>query len=194
MHFETPSIRRRARIAIGVIAATVCAQVVLAPLRFPRTDSLPRGLYWLTERAVDDESIFPGDLVLVCLPEAAARLGRARRYLRSGSCPGAAEPVGKRVVAVAGDRVLVEVSGVRVNGRLLVDSRVRSVDSGGRPLDHLAGGSFLLGEGQLWLFSSHPLSWDSRYYGPVDERQVRGCLLLLWTWPKSLPVGRLELR
>jgi len=98
------------------------------------------------------------------------------------------------VVAVAGDRVLLTTSGLRVNGRLLVDSTVQSVDSAGRPLDHVSGRSFLLGEEQLWLFSPHPLSWDSRYYGPVNERQVRGRLIALWTWPSRPSLSDLDLR
>ncbi len=194
MHFENSSIRRRVRIAIGLIVVAASAQAVLAPLRFPRTNSVPLGPYWLAERASDGGPIRPGNLVLVCLPEAAGALGRARRYLRSGDCPGSAEPVGKHVVAVAGDRVLLTTSGLRVNGRLLVDSTVQSVDSAGRPLDHVSGRSFLLGEEQLWLFSPHPLSWDSRYYGPVNERQVRGRLIALWTWPSRPSLSDLDLR
>ena len=194
MHFGNSSIWRRVRIAIGLIVVAASVQAVLTPLRFPRTNSVPLGLYWLAERASDGGPIRPGNLVLVCLPESAGALGRARGYLRSGNCPGSAEPVGKHVVAVAGDRVLVTASGLRVNGRLYVDSAVQSVDSGGRPLDHVSGRSFVLGAEELWLFSPHPLSWDSRYYGPVNERQVRGRLIPVWTWPSRPPSRDLELR
>lgn len=76
-----------------------------------RSDSAPRGIYFVTSRPHAR-----GERVLVCLPETLSRLGRARGYLDAGGCPGRSRPVGKRLVALPGDLVEVGSEGLSVNG------------------------------------------------------------------------------
>src|SRR5260370_172319 len=75
------------------------------------TDSAaPIGVY----RVVSGEPKL-GDLVAACLPIASSQQGLARGYLRTGACPGDAEPVGKIIGAVPGDTVQGERGWVSVD-------------------------------------------------------------------------------
>ncbi len=80
--------------------------------------------------------------------------------------------MGKRVVAVAGDRVEVQVVGVRVNEKLLAGSMPRTTDSAGRRMMPFGAGELEIMSGHVWLMSEHSKSWDSRYYGPVSMSSV----------------------
>src|SRR5437016_8368195 len=72
----------------------------LAGLRLNLTSSLPAGLYLASGAAAAR-----GALILVCLPPRVARFAKERGYVpRGGTCPGGIVPVGKPVLAMAGDR------------------------------------------------------------------------------------------
>jgi conjugative transfer signal peptidase TraF len=132
--------------------------------------SAPRGIY----RTVADAPA-RGALVVVCLPAAVGAFGRARGYLRPGGCPGGAQPVLKRIGAVAGDRVELGGDGVRVSGVRLLARPIEVLDSAGLPLPHAALGAHVAAPGEVWLFGPSPgRSWDSRYFGPVPATSVRG--------------------
>jgi conjugative transfer signal peptidase TraF len=137
-----------------------------------RSPSLPVGLYRLLARPARRH-----DLVLVCLPPGLAMPARRRGYLGSGTCPAGAAPLGKILLARAGDRVLVDASGLSVNGVRVPGSRIAPRDAMGLSLRPLAPGLYRVAPGSVWLFSPyHPLSWDSRYYGAVPEAGVVGVL------------------
>jgi type IV secretory pathway protease TraF len=63
---------------------------------------MPLGIYREVPAMVER-----GALVAICLPESVARLGRERRYLPAGRCPGDAGQVVKQIAAVPGDRVVL---------------------------------------------------------------------------------------
>lgn len=150
----------------------------LTGLRLNLTGSLPVGLY-LASRAVPSR----GAIVLACLPPRVAAFARNRGYVpRGGGCPGDVLPVGKPVVAVAGDTVTVTSSGLSVNGMPVPNSQPRATDRKRRPLPRLAFGRYVVRTGSLWLVSSYSrFSFDSRYFGPVKAGQVRACIRRLWT-------------
>ena len=139
--------------------------------------SLPRGLY----RRVDAPAM-RGAIVIVCLPAGIAALGRSRAYLHRGSCPDESEAVGKRVVAITGDRVAAGPDGVYVNGRHLPGSERLSRDSAGRPMASVDRPDLPLQPAELWLMGDDPRSWDSRYFGPVQVDAVVAVVEPVWTW------------
>jgi conjugative transfer signal peptidase TraF len=143
------------------------------PLRLNLSTSLPPGLYRLSPLRRPPR---PGDLVLACPPPAAAALARRRGYLGPGSCPGGTHPLGKLVLAAAGDRVELTAAAIVVNGHRLPATPSAPADARGRPLPHPPAGTYLLRAGDLWLFAPHPRSFDSRYFGPVAASEVRGLL------------------
>jgi conjugative transfer signal peptidase TraF len=131
--------------------------------------SEPRGIYQTAPGAPSQ-----GALVVVCLPAAVARFGRARGYLGPGGCPGRAQPVLKRVGAVAQDIVELGSESVTVNGLGILAGPVARLDSSGRSLSHVAFGSYRVRGDEIWLVGSRPdRSWDSRYFGPVPVTTVR---------------------
>jgi conjugative transfer signal peptidase TraF len=172
---------RRQALRRAVAAAASAALVGFG--RLNTSASLPRGLYaevpsaWMGRPA-------RGDLVVACPPPAAAELARRRAYLADGPCAaraaGGAAPLGKVVLAVAGDEVMVAAAGLAVNGRAVPASRLVPRDAAGRPLPHPAFGGCRVRPGELWLFAPyHPRSYDSRYFGPVATAAIRGRLLPL---------------
>ena len=147
-------------------------------VRLNLSPSLPVGLY-LEVRGVPVR----GSIVLACLPLSVAAFARARGYIPRGDrCPGGTAPIGKMVLAVVGDTVVVSGTGLEVNGRLTPNSRPRRVDSGGRPLPSVLQGRHIVRVGEVWLVSSYsPLSFDSRYFGAIAARSVLSVVRPLWT-------------
>jgi len=147
-------------------------------LRLNLTGSLPVGLY-LESRATPVR----GAIVLACLPPEVAAFARERGYVpRGGTCPGGVLPVGKPILAIAGDTVSVTPTGLLLNGVPVPNSQALEVDRKGRPLPRLAVGRYVVGPGELWVLSPYSrLSFDSRYFGAVQAGQVRAGLRRLWT-------------
>jgi conjugative transfer signal peptidase TraF len=124
-----------------------------------------------------------GTIVLACLPPEVAAFARERGYVPSGgACAGGVVPIGKAVVAIAGDTVMVTASGLLVNGASIPNSRALATDRKGRPLPQLPAGRHIVGPGTVWVLSSYsPFSFDSRYFGAIKASDVRGRLQPLWT-------------
>jgi conjugative transfer signal peptidase TraF len=136
------------------------------------TASLPLGLY----RAIP-APVARGAYVKFCPPPSALFDEAARRgYLHAGFCPGGYGPLLKRVLAVAGDRVQVAGDGVRIDGRLIPLSAPMWADGGGRTLPRYAQDR-ILNASELMLMSDVSLvSFDARYFGPVDRAQVQSVI------------------
>ncbi|MBY5364762.1 conjugative transfer signal peptidase TraF [Rhizobium leguminosarum] len=112
------------------------------------------------------------DLVFICPPATAEMLeARVRGYLRSGSCPGGVAPLIKTVIAVAGQHVEIGAS-VSVDGRVVSSSSLARRDGKGRPLTPFPSG--IVPPRYVFLHSSFPGSYDSRYFGPVPICGIRG--------------------
>jgi conjugative transfer signal peptidase TraF len=173
---------------MALVGATLAAPFVvrLVPLRINTSPSLPRGLY-LLEPVVGVP--YPGQIVLTCPPPAAAALALERRYLDRGPCPGGTKPLGKLVLAGAGDRVELSAAGIVLNRCALGAASSSTTDTRGRRLTRYPAGVYRLGAQELWLFSPHRRSFDSRYFGPVSTRSVIGVLRPLLVLP-SLPIAR----
>ena len=125
----------------------------------PRTASLPRPL------SVDS-------IVLVPLPADAAALAAQRGYLPTRI------PLLKRVGAVAPQEVCVIGGSVRIDG--VPSAAVLSADRWGRPLPSWSQ-CRRLRPGELFLLSvTNPVSFDSRYFGPVSATAVIGVARPVW--------------
>ena len=157
-------------LAVALGAAAGVALDARAGVGLNLSASAPRGLYRTVAGAPTR-----GALVVACLPADVAAFGLARGYLGAGTCPGGAQPVLKRVVAIAGDTIDLDSAGTTVNRVRLVGQPMTDRDSSGRPLPHLLFGPHVVRPGDVWLAGqSHTRSWDSRYFGPVPVVGVRG--------------------
>jgi conjugative transfer signal peptidase TraF len=170
---------------LAAIAAIAFAAVILIAVGeafgvlISNTDSAaPAGIY-----RVVGHRVARGDLVAACLPIAVAQEGLARGYLRTGGCPGNAEPVDKIVGALPGYIVEIEPGWVAINGVRIAHSSTAAHDSAGRPLEHVAWGKRQVAANEVWLFGFNDRrSWDSRYFGPIPVANVRGKLDPVLTW------------
>jgi len=138
------------------------------------TPSMARGVWQRT-----DQPLARGVVVIACPPPTATlELGVARHYLADGDCPSRSEPLIKPIAAMPGDTVVVRPSGaIEVNGTLLNNSRSLRNDEGGLPLTDVAACTYTVAPGHVWLISTYsPLSFDSRYLGPVPISSIRGTM------------------
>jgi conjugative transfer signal peptidase TraF len=116
--------------------------------------SLPRGLY-LLHRSTGPAR---GAIVTFPPPDRAASTIAARGYLPAGAW------LLKTVVALPGDVVCIDTLTFKVNGRII--GGIARRDSAGRPLDPFLFCG-LLRPDSAFVATTSPLSYDSRYFGPV---------------------------
>ncbi|MCY4171571.1 MAG: conjugative transfer signal peptidase TraF [Bacteroidetes bacterium] len=156
-------------LVIGVFGLVVVYIYLLpvdksSPSLFVNTStSVPLGLYHMTK--VSD--LKRGDVIRLCLPEALNRFAIKRGYLRQGVCPGGATRVGKPVIALHGDTVVVTEKAVQINGSDMLEVPVSMHDRRGRCLANAIGIHILAPDECFLISTHHQLSYDSRYYGPV---------------------------
>jgi type IV secretory pathway protease TraF len=136
---------------------------------------VPVGLYHLAQGTP-----VVGDLAIVRLPAAVHALATARGYLGTGAL------LIKPVAAGPGDIVCRHAGLVSINGRIA--ARTRYTDALRRPLPRW-NGCLALAEGQLFLLSTVPDSFDSRYFGPVDRVHVLGSGHPIWQARSSGPTA-----
>ena len=144
----------------------------------PTDSSCAEGFYRIV-----DAPLRRGELVAACLSANAGQEGLMRGYLESGDCPGGVEPVLKVIAGLPGDVVEVEAGWISVNGDRLARSATVARDSAGRPLAHVPWGKRQVGRDDVWLLGlNNRRSWDSRYFGPIPLRAIRGVVEPLLTW------------
>ena len=174
--FGRPDYRPLKRLGLAsMVMALVCSIAWLAGIRVNTSYSLPLGIYQVTTD--------PGaSLVEFCPAEPFATLSSVRGYRTRGlACPDGAVPILKPVVARPGDLVEISAAGIRVNGKLLPKTAPVSRDSAGRPLRPWPTGTYRVQPGTIWVASTYNRgSYDSRYMGPIDIRQIRTRLRPLW--------------
>ena len=142
------------------------------------TVSLPLGVY----KAIDSP-IQRGAYVKFCPPVAAIfDEARERGYIGTGFCPNGYQPMLKRVMAVGSDLIDITSDGVRVNGELVPLSAQMLEDGGGRPMPRYVQHR-PLEETELLLMSDvSRVSFDARYFGPLDRSTVKAVIRPLATW------------
>ncbi len=157
----------RACLATALVSALAC--IAGAHLLWNWTPSLPLGLYWLSPRRRAEV----GALVAFPVPANVRELVIARRYLPPGAL------LVKPVVAMRADSVCTDGGTLTVNGAAL--GAIPTQDTRGRPLpsDERCGP---LPEGDVFVASHFPTSFDSRTFGPVPLSDIRGTVTPLWTY------------
>ena len=152
-----------AGMVLGVTALVAATYLKPATrLVYNPTDSAPRGWYLVVPMI----RAHPGDYVVALLPNDAATLAATRGYLPRSV------PILKQIVAVAGQSVCIRDTVVYIDGNAV--AQTLDTDSRHHPLTAWAHCRQLIGH-ELFLLNAHnPASFDSRYFGPLDESFVRG--------------------
>ncbi len=143
------------------------------------TPSFPLGLYKIV-----NEPIEKGRYVSFCPPQSAVfELAVARRYINAGDCPGGYGKLLKRVFAQAGDSVSIDQTGIRVNGRLLLNSSQLTSDADGQALPQYRFNKQRVGASEYLLLSDiNPRSFDARYFGLIKRVQIKHVVEPFLTW------------
>ena len=169
--------RRPLRVGSLASAGAALALILEPALHHPQlrllwnaSASVPVGLYRI------EPGVRPhiGDLVAVRPSPALGRFMAERRYVEINAL------LLKPVAAAGGAIVCRNDASVTIDARAVASALAR--DRFGRPLP-VWSGCRRLGADQLFLIApTHSDSFDSRYFGPVDRRQVVGRAIALWTW------------
>ena len=162
-----------------VLLSVLSAALVLVVMGFRvnLTDSIPMGLYRIT-----GIKNLKNAFVIFC-PDDKPAFQEAwnRGYIDSGLCPGGYGYLMKKVVACRGDKISVTDEGVLVNHRLIPFSKPISTDGLKRPLPQWRAKDYPLKEDEvLTMTSQSKWSFDSRYYGLVRIKQIKGVITPIW--------------
>ena len=153
----------------GIAALLLSAAVPPAPrLVWNASASAPRGLYVVSP----DARIEAGDMVIARTPEPWRSLAARRNYLPANV------PLVKRAVAVAGDEICARGASVSINGVPAVTRLAR--DAEGRTLPWWEGCVELRKGDVFLLMAGAPASFDGRYFGTTERRDIVGRANLLW--------------
>jgi conjugative transfer signal peptidase TraF len=147
-----------------ILAYDVDAYFSLPGPRVNLSESIPVGLYWFTPGTAAK-----GQIVVACLPESFAQEERRAANVSDGTCPSGIQPVAKVLAATAPDVVTFARDGVRINGALWPMSGRISLAPFFPP-----SRAITLAPGQAVLLGLHSRSWDSRYFGTVDDHAIIG--------------------
>ncbi|MBX9612914.1 MAG: S26 family signal peptidase [Burkholderiales bacterium] len=157
--------------SLGLAACLLPALTRLpVQLVFNPSDSVSRGWY-LVEVA---DELHRGDTVLVRLPARVQAFAAQRGYLPKGV------PLLKRIEALPPQRVCIRGRVVFVDGHAVATALAH--DSQQLSLPTWSGCRALAADEMFLLSDSHPASFDSRYWGPMNVSAVIGSARPLWTW------------
>jgi conjugative transfer signal peptidase TraF len=160
-------------LAAGVSAVALAGSAYGAGLRINDDICMPAGI-WLVRPLGAVER----DMTVTACPRLNASLneGAERGYIRKApwNCRSGLEPVLKDVIAVPGDTVEMSPVGLFVNEHFIQGSAALTQDSTGKALTHVATGTYLVAGDQVWLLGRNPKAFDSRYFGPVNEKDLPG--------------------
>jgi type IV secretory pathway protease TraF len=82
----------------------------------------------------------------------------------------------KNIAAAPGDTVRVTPDGSYINGKLWPFSAPIAGS-----YEHYPFGTYKLATGQYWVLGQNPMSWDSRYVGPIPYDLINSRVEPLWT-------------
>ncbi|WP_297474396.1 S26 family signal peptidase [Ferrovum sp.] len=169
---------RRLYVAMAMLVLIGMTVVTIRQMgwRINLTESEPLGLYRMGPLR-PGSLIMRGSQVEFCPPDAVTP-ERFPFYLR-GNCPNGGMPMFKTVVGIPGDVVEIGHTEFKVNHRQFPYSgqMERSRQYFWVVLPHQSG-TVTLGPHQYWVYGSGARpeqaaqSFDSRYWGPIQEKQV----------------------
>lgn len=169
-------VKRKWPLLILLFVALVTVLIESQGLIINVTPSVKTGLY-LKQSGV----INRGDIVVFCLNNHDQQIGLTHHYLHVGSVCNGSDPLIKQVIAIPGDEVVLTEDTITVNQKPYF-YKTHHYDSFKQPLVMYPRGVFKNTPG-YWLAGNHnTYSWDSRYWGPISEKQILHKLkpLLIW--------------
>lgn len=172
--------RQRLRAPAGVFMGLlgIVALVLAEGYRINLSPSEPLGLWRVVPVRPSVQSLRRGDDVGFCAPV------RPYPFLEPGICRNGLMPFVKQIVGLPGDRIVETDGGVTINGHWLPHSRPRQRSvRGGVRLPQWRG-RVTLAPGRYWTYGGNDpaLSFDSRYWGPLERARIRFIAHPVFTW------------
>lgn len=157
--------RRRLGLTVGMMISALSLSIAFPPaprLVWNVSASAPLGLYLV----IPGGPFEPGEMVIARLPEPWRSFAARRRYLPQNV------PLVKGVAAGPGDEICAAGKEIFLEGTPLVERLER--DTAGRPMPWWEG-CRLLHTGQYFLLmEDSPQSFDGRYFGVTDAKDIIG--------------------
>lgn len=125
------------------------------------TNSMPIGLYLIKEKKLDR-----GDIVVVCESKAGIFLRRKNDTICGY------EYILKKVAAIEGDIVSISINGVVVNGKKINNTQQKIFDKQYEFLNSFKIQNYKLKNDEILILGEGLESWDSRYFGVSNKRNV----------------------
>lgn len=160
------------------LVVTLISMISLAALlikeggyRFNFTESFPYGIY----QDIKNKNLSKGDMVVFCPPKKEIfDFAMKQGFLSAGECPNGSVSLLKKVVAMDGDSIKI-TDKVYVNGEPVKKSTIQKFPYKSMDLT--------LGKDQLFLMSDFcEMSFDSRYFGEIDRKQIVSIVRPVFTW------------
>lgn len=147
-------------LVVGFIAA-VCSVFAQPLIIYNATDSLPHGIY----RVIKQQNYKRGDLIVFPVPERVRSFVIERGWLKPDSY------LIKPVAAKTGDNMRITSRQVFING--ISFGATKKQDRRGLPLPSLVFND-TLSPGKIAVLQRSDDSFDSRYFGPIDKKDIIG--------------------
>lgn len=126
--------------------------------------------------------IHRGDTVAVCLDKNVAKVGLKQGYvLRGNACDGGTSPLIKQVLAIPGDNLVLTDTNIRVNDHSYPYVTFHT-DTQGREISSIPRGNYSAIKRYFLIGTNAQNSWDSRYWGQVNQDQILYRLVPVWTF------------
>ena len=84
----------------------------------------------------------------------------------------AGKRIGKIVMAMQGDHVLSDATGVRINGKLVATRSDLSLENMRKKGAEPVSTNRVLAAGEIFVMGTLPRSFDSRYWGPMQDSHI----------------------
>lgn len=138
--------------------------------------SEPKGYYF----AFKSNNFLRGERVLLCVDDVKSIITMHELKLpyEDNRCKLRTPYLLKRVAAVSGDIIDIEEDGVWINGVFQINSR-QLHEYKGTNLNPIAKKRYQLKKNEYFMLGETPNSYDSRYFGIVNQSQIRYKVMLL---------------
>jgi len=150
------------------------------------TESYPLGIYKVYKST--DIQLKKGDMILFCPPNSANfKKAYQRGYIEAGLCPSGYWELQKKVMGLPGDHIVVS-DYVYINGVKIKNSKVYKIDPQLNDMNFMdqRHRDIIIPPGKMFVMSDYnDLSFDSRYFGLVDQDATIGKTIPIYTLTKE---------
>ncbi len=153
-----------------LVVLLLASRYLSTKIVFQITGSMPRGIYIIAT----PQKIDRGQTIIFSLPQSIRGMIEDRQWV-----PPNVSMLMKDVYGVPDDMILVNDKGLSINGEHL--GSVKKYDNQGLPLaQQNRDMEYRLKDAEYFAACPSDNSYDSRYFGPVHRKHIKGVVRPLW--------------